>query len=63
MMRTDLPADRWKKSSYSEGGNAQCVETQETNDGLIAVGDSKDRRQGAFTFEPAAWQAFVESVK
>ncbi|MGD6750363.1 DUF397 domain-containing protein [Streptomyces sp. BH105] len=62
MTRYDLPADRWKKSSYSEGANGQCLETQTTKDGLAAVGDSKDRRKGAITMQPAAWQMFVQSV-
>jgi hypothetical protein len=63
MMRTNLPADRWTKSSYSEGGSAQCVETQGTDDNLIAVGDSKDRTRGAFVFPEAAWGSFVDSIK
>jgi hypothetical protein len=63
MMRTDLPANRWRKSSYSEGGSAQCVVTQDTDDRLIAVGDSKDLARGAFVFPAAAWSAFVQSVK
>ncbi|MFE2045741.1 DUF397 domain-containing protein [Streptomyces sp. NPDC059477] len=32
-------------------------------DGLIAVGDSKDRGVGAFAFPPDAWGIFIEGVK
>jgi hypothetical protein len=37
--------------------------TQDTDDRLIAVGDSKDLARGAFVFPAAAWSAFVQSVK
>ncbi|MET8830984.1 DUF397 domain-containing protein [Streptomyces sp. NPDC004610] len=63
MMRHDLPVSLWSKSSYSGDTHDQCLETQPTWDGLIAVGDSKDRGLGAFTFPSTAWGIFIESVK
>lgn len=63
MMRHGLPEGQWYKSSYSSDNGGNCVETQTTTDGLVAVGDSKDRSQGAFAFGPGEWRAFVESVK
>jgi hypothetical protein len=62
-MRHDLPADKWRKSSYSSGGSGSCVETQTTDDGRLAVGDSKDRSRGAFTFTGAGWTAFIGALK
>lgn len=62
-MRKDLPQSDWYKSSYSSDGNGQCIETQTTPEGEIAVGDSKDRTQGAFAFSPEAWTSFVSGVK
>ncbi|SOD66747.1 protein of unknown function [Streptomyces zhaozhouensis] len=62
-MRYDLPTSRWRKSTYSNGGSGSCVETQRTADGLVAVGDSKDRALGAFTFPTSAWNAFVDAAK
>lgn len=62
MMRHDLPEDLWQKSSYSSDTGGNCVETQVTPDGLVAVGDSKDRSQGTFTFEPRVRKAFVNSA-
>ncbi|MDT0266901.1 DUF397 domain-containing protein [Streptomyces sp. DSM 44915] len=62
-MRYDLPAAKWRKSSYSNGGTGSCVETQLTHDGLVAMGDSKDRARGAFVFAPATWTSFVDHVK
>jgi hypothetical protein len=61
-MRHDLPADQWRKSSYSSGGSGSCVEIQTTDDGRIALGDSKDRALGAFTFPSTAWTAFVSLI-
>ncbi|WP_404829873.1 DUF397 domain-containing protein [Streptomyces arboris] len=48
---------------YSGDNGGSCVETQPTPDGLVAVGDSKDRTLGAHTFAPGEWQAFVTAVR
>lgn len=62
-MRHDLPASQWRKSSYSNGGSGNCLETQVTPEGLVAVSDSKDRARGAFTFSATEWGVFVDMVK
>ncbi|MEU9334540.1 DUF397 domain-containing protein [Streptomyces sp. NPDC048290] len=63
MMRHDLPVSLWSKSSYSGDTHDQCLETQPTRNGLIAVGDSKARALGAFTFPSAAWEMFIQGIK
>ncbi|MGQ4451482.1 DUF397 domain-containing protein [Streptomyces griseus] len=63
MARHGLPDGAWAKSSYSMDNGGTCVETQRTSDGLLAVGDSKDRSLGAHTFGPEQWQAFVTAVQ
>ncbi|MFC9186142.1 DUF397 domain-containing protein [Streptomyces cyaneofuscatus] len=63
MVRYGLPKGAWAKSSYSADNGGNCVETQQTSDGLVAIGDSKDRSLGAHTFAPAQWQAFVTAVR
>ncbi|MEU9334538.1 DUF397 domain-containing protein [Streptomyces sp. NPDC048290] len=63
MFRTDLPADGWKKSSHSDGGNAQCVETLPLTGPATAVRDSKAPAHGAFVFPVATWAAFLDGVK
>ncbi|MFI1962799.1 DUF397 domain-containing protein [Streptomyces pathocidini] len=63
MMRHSLPEADWRKSSYSGDQGANCLEIQATNDGLVAVGDSKDRSQGAFVYTPQAWGSFLGAVK
>ncbi|MFE7562529.1 DUF397 domain-containing protein [Kitasatospora sp. NPDC057500] len=49
----------WFKSSYSSNEEVQCVEVAETP-GTVHVRDSKDKTGPHLTFEPAAWQAFVD---
>lgn len=63
MMRYDLLADNWVKSSYSGAQQGDCIEYQVVSAEGVAVGDSKDRALGAFVFTPCAWQAFVDAVK
>ncbi|MBW1601628.1 DUF397 domain-containing protein [Streptomyces sp. JJ66] len=63
MIRHNLPEDQWRTSSYSADNGGQCVEVQLTDDGLWAVGDSKDRTRGAFTSSPLGWDAFIYGVK
>ncbi|MGW1206288.1 DUF397 domain-containing protein [Streptomyces cyaneofuscatus] len=63
MVRYGLPVSAWVKSSYSGDNGGTCIETQATPDGLVAIGDSKDRALGAHTFAPAQWQAFVTAVR
>ncbi|MFI9582656.1 DUF397 domain-containing protein [Streptomyces sp. NPDC052236] len=63
MTRHNLPEDAWQKSSYSGDNGGQCVEKQLTADGLVAVGDSKNRSLGAHTFDPKQWQVFITAVR
>ncbi|GGR06234.1 DUF397 domain-containing protein [Streptomyces netropsis] len=63
MIRHNLPPHGWRKSSHSGDDEPQCVEAQLTDDGLIAIGDSKDRARGASTFTPSAWTSFVGAVQ
>lgn len=62
MMRHDLPADRWTKSSYSGDTNGHCVEYQTVGGAQVAVGDSKDRSRGAFVFPATSWMSFVDAM-
>ncbi|MBB5938215.1 DUF397 domain-containing protein [Streptomyces zagrosensis] len=57
---------RWVKSSYSNGDGGQCVEwapDHATTSGTVPVRDSKNPGGPALTFEPAAWNAFITSIK
>ncbi|KAA2250140.1 DUF397 domain-containing protein [Solihabitans fulvus] len=52
----------WFKSSYSGGGNDQCVECRIAED-AVGVRDSKNRRGPAFAFGSVAWRAFIGGAK
>lgn len=60
MNGTDLPDERWHKSSYSDG-QANCVEVAIFG-GQVAMRDSKDREGPALVFTHDAWAAFVGGV-
>ncbi|WP_233574258.1 DUF397 domain-containing protein [Amycolatopsis panacis] len=52
----------WRKSSYSSGGEANCVEVA-MQDEVVAVRDSKDPQGGYFTLSPEGWQALLSKVR
>ncbi|WP_328949080.1 DUF397 domain-containing protein [Streptomyces sp. NBC_00184] len=61
MSRTpDLSTATWRKSSYSDGGDNNCVEVSDTFPALVPVRDSKAPTGPALVFGPGAWAAFVE---
>jgi Domain of unknown function (DUF397) len=53
---------RWRKSSYSGNGGADCLETGSIA-GAIVVRDTKDRDGIVLTFTAAAWRVFAEELK
>ncbi|MET2717245.1 DUF397 domain-containing protein [Streptomyces harbinensis] len=63
MVRHHLPACLWRSSSYSADNGGQCVEVQFTEEGFLAVGDSKDRARGALVSGPISWSNFIRAVK
>ncbi|MGG7573058.1 DUF397 domain-containing protein [Streptomyces sirii] len=61
--RTDLDAARWRKSSYSNGDGADCVEVSDDLPGLVPVRDSKNPEGGALILPAGAWRRFITAVK
>ncbi|MGH3628185.1 MAG: DUF397 domain-containing protein [Sciscionella sp.] len=53
----------WRKSSYSGGGGGNCVEVAPTDDGGVALRDTKDRSLPAHIYTRDEWVAFVAGVK
>lgn len=57
----------WRRSSRSNGnGGNNCVEVGITDDGRIAVRDSKSngrKHQAFLIFTPAEWRAFLSGVR
>jgi hypothetical protein len=48
----------WRISSFSGGGNGNCVEVAFTVE-RVGVRDSKDAAGPALLFSPAQWRAFT----
>lgn len=55
----DLSTATWRKSSYSDGGDNNCVEVSDTFPTLVPVRDSKTPTGPALVFTSASWSAFV----
>jgi len=52
----------WRKSSYSGGNGAECIETASTPDAVL-VRDSKDNEGPVLAFGREAWLAFADQVR
>lgn len=53
----------WRKSSYSGGNGAECVEAA-SPDGAVVVRDTKQDGAGpVLRFAPDAWRRFTGRVK
>ncbi|MGW3007965.1 DUF397 domain-containing protein [Streptomyces sp. NPDC001219] len=59
----NLAASAWRKSSYSNGGDANCVEVNDGFPGAVPVRDSKNPTGGVLLFPAAAWSDFISTVK
>ncbi|MPY62337.1 DUF397 domain-containing protein [Streptomyces spongiae] len=64
MKRTpDLSTAVWRKSTYSDGGDNNCVEVADGHPGIVPVRDSKTPDARPLVFSAASWSAFMEGVK
>ncbi|MCX5247040.1 MULTISPECIES: DUF397 domain-containing protein [unclassified Streptomyces] len=64
MNRTlDLGTAVWRKSSYSDGGQTNCVEVADGYPGMVPVRDSKTPASNPLLFSAASWSVFVDGVK
>ncbi|MFG2630579.1 DUF397 domain-containing protein [Streptomyces sp. NPDC048473] len=55
----DLSTAVWRKSSYSDGGDNNCVEVADNVPGLVPVRDSKTPAGPALVITAPAWSTFV----
>ncbi|UED87180.1 DUF397 domain-containing protein [Streptomyces profundus] len=62
MNTPDLTDARWRKSSYSDGGDNNCVEVADGFSDAVSVRDSKTRSDVLMVPAPS-WVAFVASLK
>ncbi|MGC5343558.1 DUF397 domain-containing protein [Streptomyces sp. DT171] len=58
----DLSAAAWRKSSYSDGGDNNCVEIADNYPGLIPVRDSKAPTRPALVIHADAWNSFIAFI-
>ncbi|SDM63772.1 protein of unknown function [Streptomyces sp. cf386] len=65
MTRTpDLSTAVWRKSSYSEGGDNDCVEVADGYPGIVPVRDSKVPDDGqVLVLGATSWTSFLTGVK
>lgn len=61
--RSDFSAARWRKSSYTNGDNGNCVEVADGLNGIVPVRDSKIEDGPVLVIAAAAWASFVDEVK
>jgi hypothetical protein len=55
--------ENWRKSSYSGGGDSNCVEVADTTN-RVMVRDTKDHGNGpTLRFTPDTWRRFTGEVK
>ncbi|MBT2385465.1 DUF397 domain-containing protein [Streptomyces sp. ISL-11] len=59
----DLTAATWHKSSYSNGGDANCVEVADNIPGVVPVRDSKSLHRPTLVFSARAWSTFITAAK
>ena len=52
----------WRKSTYSDSGGENCVETA-SDAGVVLVRDTTNRAGGTLAFGPEAWAAFLTSIR
>ncbi|MEU5235763.1 DUF397 domain-containing protein [Streptomyces lydicus] len=53
----------WRKSSYSNGQGAECIEVVDGFPGAVPVRDSKNPHGPAVAFPADSWSSFVTAVK
>ncbi|MGW3940102.1 DUF397 domain-containing protein [Streptomyces phaeochromogenes] len=59
----DLSTAAWRKSSYSDGGDNNCVEVADGYPGIVPVRDSKTPAARPLVFSALSWSAFMDGVK
>ncbi|MGW2838492.1 DUF397 domain-containing protein [Streptomyces sp. NPDC001493] len=64
MNRTlDLSIAAWRKSTFSDGGDTNCLEVADDFPGFVPVRDSKNPTGPALLISAPAWSAFIQDVR
>ncbi|MBC9728139.1 DUF397 domain-containing protein [Streptomyces sp. TRM68367] len=62
-MTPDFGTAVWRKSSYSEGGDNDCVEVADGYTGMVPVRDSKAPDGPIVLFGAAPWASFLRALQ
>ncbi|MGW9207086.1 DUF397 domain-containing protein [Embleya sp. NPDC055664] len=64
-MRKTRGADvtTWRKSTYSNGDQGNCVEVRDDLPGIVPIRDSKAPSIGHLTITTAAWTALTSTIR
>ena len=65
MTRTpEVSTTTWRKSSYSDGGDNNCVEVSDDHPGIVPVRDSKRPDDSpVLLFAATSWTFFLTGIK
>ncbi|WP_299537858.1 DUF397 domain-containing protein [uncultured Streptomyces sp.] len=63
MTPTALLATSWRKSTYSDGGDNNCLEVADGHPGIVPVRDSKTPTGPVLILGTPAWTAFIDTVR
>ena len=58
----DLSGTSWRKSSFSNDIEFECVEVAELGDGAVALRDSTDHTREPLRFTAREWAAFTSTA-
>ncbi len=59
----DLSGTQWRKSSFSNDIEFECVEVADLGDGAVALRDSTDHTREPLRFTAREWAAFTAGVR
>ena len=60
MLKKNLTAVVWRKSSFSAAGS--CIEVAIQNDSIL-IRDTKNRSGGTISASSSAWQEFIQAIQ
>ncbi|WP_030896865.1 MULTISPECIES: DUF397 domain-containing protein [unclassified Streptomyces] len=58
----NLSTTVWRKSTYSDGGQTNCVEVADNCPGVVPVRDSKLHHGPVLVFRSGPWTSFLTLV-
>ncbi|MEU0935913.1 DUF397 domain-containing protein [Embleya sp. NPDC005971] len=53
----------WRKSTYSNADQGECVEVRSDLSGIVPIRDSKDPSIGHLTIGAASWTALTDALR